>query len=132
MTNVAVACQGGGSHTAFTAGALTRLLPAVAVDDDRRLVGISETSGGAISGLTEPTGPSRRSVGSPTMWASAATGSRPRTNYAPEKSRIVSPSVSRSRIGAYPQSGSMFIERWKAVCSCQQPELTARTPWYFP
>ena len=41
---VAIACQGGGSHTAFTAGALKRL-----VEDDRcDVVGLSGTSGGAV------------------------------------------------------------------------------------
>ena len=47
-TNVAIACQGGGSHTAFTAGVLRTLLPELA-DSDYRLVGLSGTSGGAIS-----------------------------------------------------------------------------------
>jgi NTE family protein len=49
-TKVAVACQGGGSHTAFTAGVLRRLL--TEWDDDRyELVGISGTSGGAFNAL---------------------------------------------------------------------------------
>jgi NTE family protein len=47
---VAVACQGGGSHTAFTAGVLKRLL-----GDETlaryELVGLSGTSGGAICAL---------------------------------------------------------------------------------
>jgi NTE family protein len=43
---VALACQGGGSHTAFTAGVLDRLLAEETVDFD--IVGISGTSGGAI------------------------------------------------------------------------------------
>jgi len=47
---VAIACQGGGSHTAFTAGALKRLLPAVDADYD--LVGLSGTSGGALCAVT--------------------------------------------------------------------------------
>lgn len=54
MPRVAVACQGGGSHTAFTAGVLGGLLG----DDslrgpivDARIVGISGTSGGAICAL---------------------------------------------------------------------------------
>lgn len=48
-TRVALACQGGGSHTAFTAGVLCRLLD----DWDERyeLVGISGTSGGAFNAL---------------------------------------------------------------------------------
>ena len=47
---VAVACQGGGSHTAFTAGVLGGLLtdPSLA---SARVVGISGTSGGAICAL---------------------------------------------------------------------------------
>ncbi|WP_251343595.1 patatin-like phospholipase family protein [Haloplanus halophilus] len=48
-TRVAIACQGGGSHTAFTAGVLKRLLREW--DDDYRLVGISGTSGGAFNAL---------------------------------------------------------------------------------
>jgi NTE family protein len=41
---VAIACQGGGSHTAFTAGALKRLL----ADARYEVVALSGTSGGAI------------------------------------------------------------------------------------
>jgi NTE family protein len=48
-TRVAIACQGGGSHTAFTAGVLKRLLREW--DADRELVGISGTSGGAFNAL---------------------------------------------------------------------------------
>jgi NTE family protein len=46
-TGVAIACQGGGSHTAFTGGALQRLL----LSDDHRVVGLSGTSGGAVCAL---------------------------------------------------------------------------------
>jgi NTE family protein len=49
--NIAIACQGGGSHTAFTAGVLSRLLPAIDRSDDT-LVGLSGTSGGAFSAVT--------------------------------------------------------------------------------
>jgi NTE family protein len=47
---LAIACQGGGSHTAFTAGVLKRLLDH---DDMARyeLVGLSGTSGGAICAM---------------------------------------------------------------------------------
>lgn len=49
-TKVAIACQGGGSHSAFAAGVLTGLLRAW--DPDRyELVGISGTSGGAFNAL---------------------------------------------------------------------------------
>ncbi len=44
---VAIACQGGGSHTAFTAGVLTRLFQAD-VMSTYNVVGLSGTSGGAI------------------------------------------------------------------------------------
>ena len=47
---VAIACQGGGSHTAFTAGVLGRLLqPDVMAD--HKVVALSGTSGGAICAL---------------------------------------------------------------------------------
>jgi len=48
-TNVAIACQGGGSHTAFTSGVLQRLLESW--PDDHELVGISGTSGGSFNAL---------------------------------------------------------------------------------
>jgi NTE family protein len=48
-TRVAIACQGGGSHTAFTAGVLKGLLQEW--DDEYELVGISGTSGGAFNAL---------------------------------------------------------------------------------
>jgi hypothetical protein len=44
---IAIACQGGGSHTAFTAGALKRLLR----DERYEVVALSGTSGGAICAL---------------------------------------------------------------------------------
>jgi NTE family protein len=44
-TNVAIACQGGGSHTAFTAGVLSKLLEEV--PSQYNIVGFSGTSGGA-------------------------------------------------------------------------------------
>ena len=47
---VAIACQGGGSHTAFTAGVLGRLF-ADDVLSRYRVVGLSGTSGGAICAM---------------------------------------------------------------------------------
>jgi NTE family protein len=49
--NVAIACQGGGSHTAFTAGALQTLLTEADWEGECELVGISGTSGGAFNAL---------------------------------------------------------------------------------
>jgi NTE family protein len=46
MTSVGIACQGGGSHTAFTAGALQRVL-----DAGQRVTALSGTSGGAVCAL---------------------------------------------------------------------------------
>ncbi|AXG05640.1 patatin-like phospholipase family protein [Haloplanus rubicundus] len=48
-TRVAVACQGGGSHTAFTAGVLRRLL--AEPDADYDLTAFTGTSGGALCAL---------------------------------------------------------------------------------
>lgn len=47
---VAIACQGGGSHTAFTAGVLKRLLRAEELKG-HEVVGLSGTSGGAVCAL---------------------------------------------------------------------------------
>src|SRR5215216_6049861 len=47
---VAIACQGGGSHTAFTAGVLKRLLRAEELKH-YEVVGLSGTSGGAVCAL---------------------------------------------------------------------------------
>lgn len=45
-SRVAIACQGGGSHTAFTAGVLKGLL--LDLPDDVEIVALSGTSGGAL------------------------------------------------------------------------------------
>jgi hypothetical protein len=47
---VAIACQGGGSHTAFTAGVLKGLLGGDALSS-YEIVGLSGTSGGAVCAL---------------------------------------------------------------------------------
>jgi predicted acylesterase/phospholipase RssA len=49
MKKIAIACQGGGSHTAFTAGALKRILKENKKSYD--IAAISGTSGGAICAL---------------------------------------------------------------------------------
>jgi NTE family protein len=50
-TNVAIACQGGGSHTAFTAGVLETVLLECDWAEEYELVGISGASGGAFNAL---------------------------------------------------------------------------------
>src|SRR6516165_4147070 len=47
---VVIACQGGGSHTAFTAGVLKRLLGAKELTG-YQVSGLSGTSGGAVCAL---------------------------------------------------------------------------------
>ena len=47
---VAITCQGGGSHTAFTAGVMKSLLRAEELSD-YKVVGLSGTSGGAVCAL---------------------------------------------------------------------------------
>jgi NTE family protein len=47
-TKVAIACQGGGSQTAFTAGALCAILNHPGFDEEFEIVGLSGTSGGAV------------------------------------------------------------------------------------
>jgi NTE family protein len=47
---VAIACQGGGSHTAFTAGVLKRLFQSAELSK-YQIVGLSGTSGGAVCAL---------------------------------------------------------------------------------
>jgi NTE family protein len=51
LPKVAIACQGGGSHTAFTGGFLARLLEDDRLDDEVDIVGFSGTSGGAVCAL---------------------------------------------------------------------------------
>ena len=49
IRRVAIACQGGGSHTAFTAGMLKRLL--LEGREEHEIVALSGTSGGAVCAL---------------------------------------------------------------------------------
>ena len=48
MRRIAIACQGGGSHTAFTAGALGKILGEVRDERRYEIVALSGTSGGAV------------------------------------------------------------------------------------
>jgi NTE family protein len=49
-SRVAIACQGGGSHTAFTAGVLKGLLRS-GRPQEHQVVALSGTSGGAVCAL---------------------------------------------------------------------------------
>src|SRR6185312_8031270 len=62
-TRVAIACQGGGSHTAFTAGVLQHLLKHA----NHEVVALSGTSGGAICALLTWYGLARSRVAAATL-----------------------------------------------------------------
>jgi NTE family protein len=62
-TRVAIACQGGGSHTAFTAGVLQHLLKHA----NHEIVALSGTSGGAICALLTWYGLARSRVDAATL-----------------------------------------------------------------
>lgn len=71
---VAIACQGGGSHTAFTAGVLKQLLRDY---DTYELVGLSGTSGGALNAVVtwyglETSGPEDAIERIEAVWADIA------------------------------------------------------------
>lgn len=95
-TKVAIACQGGGSHTAFTAGALQHLIEHQ--PPDHEYIAFSGTSGGAICALMAwyglHTGGTRRAVELlESVWASIAarsTGDRLLNSLAVSGSRFIS------------------------------------------
>lgn len=62
---IAIACQGGGSQCAFVAGALGMLLSS-GVQDRFRIVGLSGTSGGALTAAVAWAGLLRQAHGDPT------------------------------------------------------------------
>jgi NTE family protein len=63
-TRIAIACQGGGSQCAFVAGALKRLF-ARGVDEHFQIVGLSGTSGGALTAALAWQGLLQRAQGNP-------------------------------------------------------------------
>ena len=78
-TTVAVACQGGGSHAAFTAGVLRTLLRREAAGG-YRITGLSGTSGGALSALVAwrgllGDGPERAAQSLADLWRDVAADS---------------------------------------------------------
>jgi NTE family protein len=62
---IAIACQGGGSQCAFVAGALKALF-AQRVQDRYKIVGLSETSGGAFTAALAWEGLLQQAQGDPT------------------------------------------------------------------
>jgi NTE family protein len=78
--NVAIACQGGGSHTAFTAGALRRLLRDHG--SDYRISALSGTSGGALCAFVtwyglRTGGPEKARAALESLWERIAASSVP-------------------------------------------------------
>ncbi len=82
-TKVAIACQGGGSQTAFTAGVLSRILRDPGLDRDFELVALSGTSGGAICSASAcwpgPTVPAVGVTSPPICSARSGSGIQPTT-----------------------------------------------------
>jgi NTE family protein len=111
-TNIAIACQGGGSHTAFTAGVLNHLFehwPA-----DHELVGISGTSGGAFNALAAwyglVTGDEEKAAGLVTgIWDDIAAdgyGDRVTNRWLQYADRLQSSGVPFPRLSPYQTPGS--------------------------
>jgi len=147
-TQVAIACQGGGSHTAFTCGVLRELL-AEWDDEQYELVGISGTSGGAFNALATwygllTEGPERARELLDAVWDDlAADGLQDRWLNATvtNLSRIESagfpvPVVSPYQIPG-PEAGKQRIrevlerhidfETIPSLCDCRAPELVVGT-----
>ena len=111
-TNVAIACQGGGSHTAFTAGVLKGLLREW--PDECELVGISGTSGGAFSALATwyglVTADEERAIELlEALWADLSAtdiGDRVLNNWVAGLSRLESKGVPMARFSPYQTPGS--------------------------
>ena len=146
-TRVAIACQGGGSHTAFTCGVLRTLLEEW--DDQYELVGISGTSGGAFNALavwyglvTEGPEKAREVVGN--LWDDlAVSGAQDRwlnamvTSFSRmESAGMPIPHVSPYQIPG-PEAGKQRIrevleahidfESIPALCGANSPELVVGT-----
>jgi len=146
-TRVAIACQGGGSHTAFTAGALKRLLREW--DDEYELVGISGTSGGAFNALAAwyglVTADEQKAIALlDAIWedlAASGFSNRMMNNFAVELSRLQSAGVPMLQVSPYdipgPEAGKEeireILERhidFDAVpdlCGRDRPELVVGT-----
>ena len=146
-TNVAIACQGGGSHTAFTAGVLNHLFehwPA-----DHELVGISGTSGGAFNALAAwyglVTGDEEKAAGLVTgIWDDLAAdgyGDRFANHWLQYADRLQSSGVPVPRLSPYQTPGSeLGKERIREIlerhiefgeipgyCEATAPELVVGT-----
>ncbi len=67
VRRVALACQGGGSHTAFTTGVLKTLLTHMHDDPRYQVVALSGTSGGAMGALVAWYGMLRQAAGHETI-----------------------------------------------------------------
>ena len=98
---VVIACQGGGSHTAFTAGVLSRLLQEVSHSHD--VVGLSGTSGGAVCALL--------------AWYALRDGDPAGAGLCSLNSGPTTPPPRRSSRSSTPRSW------WRATCSSSSSHL---------
>jgi NTE family protein len=145
-TRVAIACQGGGSHTAFTAGVLKGLFKSW--PDEYELVGISGTSGGAFNALAAwyglvTEGPARAVELVDAVWDDlAADGTDRFTNdWVVGLSRLESMGVPLPQISPYQNPGSglgkaairetlerhIDFEEIPDHCGHERPELVVGT-----
>ncbi|MHC3438655.1 patatin-like phospholipase family protein [Natrialbaceae archaeon A-gly3] len=146
-TNVAIACQGGGSHTAFTAGVLKGLLREW--PDGYELVGISGTSGGAFNALATwyglVTAEEERAIDLlEALWADLSAtdvGDRVLNNWVASLSRLESTGLPMPRLSPYQAPGSELgkdrirdtleahieFERIPELCTRDVPKLVVGT-----
>jgi NTE family protein len=145
-TKVALACQGGGSHTAFTAGVLKGLF--ADWPDQYELVGISGTSGGAFNALAAwyglvTEGPERAVELVDAVWDDlAADGTDRFTNdWVVGLSRLESTGVPLPQVSPYQNPGSELgkeairetlerhidFEEIPEHCGPERPELVVGT-----
>jgi len=146
-TRVAIACQGGGSHTAFTAGVLKHLFREW--NDDHELVGISGTSGGAFNALAAwygivTEGPDRAIDLLDALWDDLAAddlGDRMTNQWVVGLSRIEASGLPVPQVSPYFATGSRLgkerirqvlerhidFETVPDLCSRDAPELVVGT-----
>ncbi|MXV64381.1 patatin-like phospholipase family protein [Natronorubrum sp. JWXQ-INN-674] len=149
VTQVAIACQGGGSHTAFTAGALRELLSAADWEEEFELVGISGTSGGAFNALAVwyglVTGDEAKAIDLlERIWSDMAASDYPDmvvNQWVSLLSRFQSEGVGIPNVSPYYSPGSDWgqqrivdilerhieFENIPALCAYEEPELVVGT-----
>ena len=107
VKSVAIACQGGGSHTAFTAGALKRIF--TEMDEKFNIVAFTGTSGGADCALL--------------AWYGLLTGRNDKT--------IELLDSFWNKLSTELPADLMFMNSWGVVAS-QSPYIPKVSPYFWP